>query len=291
MRATVSQFLRSRRARLRPEEAGVPGYGTRRRVPGLRREELAQLAGVSVTHYTRLEQGRGHSVSAEVLDAVAGALRLSPDEREYLANLVHPPKPEAPRGPTPVRMDLRCLAEGMTHAPALVLDRDGTILAGNDAAEALIGELTALPADRRTWSHLVFLDGPFRSLLTEPEREPLARRHAAYLRLLLSRHPHDPELAATVTSLHRASPEFRRLWAEHEVSDWSRVTTWLHHPAVGGIETAIDLMRSPGPPDQWLATFTVAPGSSSHAALRQLMADRPAGSPAGYSAAATAGPP
>ncbi|WP_212991749.1 helix-turn-helix domain-containing protein [Actinoplanes auranticolor] len=269
-RAELTGFLMSRRARLQPETVGVPRYGERRRVPGLRREELAQLAGVSVTHYTRLEQGHGRGVSAEVLDAVAGAMRLTRDEREHLTNLVHPPR----LGPGPagsaVRADLRCLIDGMDPTPAFVHGRHGDILACNDAAGRLLGDLDALPAERRTWSHLVFLEGPFRSMVAGPGWELLARRHVAYLRLGLGRYPGDPGPAGVVESLHAASADFRRLWTEHEVADWADVTCRLRHPVVGDIEIAVDVMKAIGEPDQWLVSFTTQPGSPSQDALRRL---------------------
>jgi hypothetical protein len=268
-RAELTGFLMSRRARLQPETVGVPRYGERRRVPGLRREELAQLAGVSVTHYTRLEQGHGRSVSAEVLEAVAGAMRLSRDEREHLTNLVHPPRAEPGPAEPEVRVDLMCLIDGMTHTPAFVHGRHGNILARNGTAARLLGE----PASNRgSWPQLVFLDGPFRSMLLDPGWELLARRHVAYLRLQLGRYPRDRALAGVVESLHSSSADFRRLWAEHEVADWADVTCRLRHPVVGDIEIAVDVMKATGEPDQWLVTFTTEPGSSSQEALRRLAA-------------------
>jgi hypothetical protein len=268
VRAELSAFLMSRRARLQPASVGVPHYGGRRRVPGLRREELAQLAGVSLTHYTRLEQGHGRNVSTEVVDAVARALRLNGDEREHLTNLVHPPRavPD-PGGPT-VRTDLLCLIEGMPDSPAFVHGRHGNILARNASAGALLGEADA----GYSWPHLVLIDGPLRSMLDERDRELLARRHTAYLRLCLGRYPGDPELVALTESLHAASADFRRLWAEHQVADWSSVTCRLHHPVAGDIIVAVDVMRPSGEPGQWVVTFTTEPGSPSQAALRGLVA-------------------
>ncbi|MFC5003192.1 helix-turn-helix domain-containing protein [Dactylosporangium cerinum] len=264
LRVELTGFLTSRRGRLQPEHVGVTRFGERRRVPGLRREELAQVAGVSVTHYTRLEQGHAGSVSAEVLDAVAGALRLTGDEREHLGNLVHPPRP-GPDKPA-ARTDLRCLIEGMDHTPAFVHGRHGNILAWNDSAARLLGDL---PADRRSWPHLVFLDGPFRSMVHDADWVRLARQHTAYLRLCLGRYPGSPEVAAVVASLRAASADFERFWAEHLVADWPSVSCRLRHPGLGEIEVAVDVVRSSGAPDQWLVTFTTEPGSPSHQALRR----------------------
>lgn len=161
--------------------------------------------------------------------------------------------------------------------PAFAHGRHGNILAWNDAAGRLLGDLDALPPDRRSWPHLLVLDGPFRSLLDDATWEPVARQFAAYLRLCLGRYPHDRSVAAVIGSLRAASPGFDRLWAEHHVADWPGVTCRLRHPTAGDIEIAIDVMRSSGEPDQWLVTFTTEPGSPSRAALRSLAADHPAG--------------
>ncbi len=269
-RTELTGFLMSRRARLQPESVGVHRYGERRRVPGLRREELAQLAGVSVTHYTRLEQGHGRSVSTEVLDAVAGALRLTSDEREHLTNLIHPPR--FGRGPAEpeVRADLRCLIEGMAHAPAFVHGRHGNILAWNESAGRLLGDLDTLAPAQRSWPHLVLLDGPFRWMIGDAEWEPLARQQVAYLRLCLGRYPHDPEVIALIESLHSSSADVRRLWAEHEVANWVGIACRLRHPTAGDIEIVIDVMKPSGEPDQWLVTFATEPGSPSQEAVRRL---------------------
>lgn len=271
-RTELTGFLKSRRARLQPESVGVPRYGERRRVPGLRREELAQLAGVSLTHYTRLEQGHGGNVSTEVLSAVARALQLTDDEREHLTNLIHPPRLDRGPGEPKVRTDLLCLIEGMGHVPAFVHGRHGNILAWNGAAGGLLGDLDTLPPAQRSWPHLVLLDGPFRSMIDEPDRAPLARQHVAYLRLCLGRYPHDPEVVAVIESLHASSADFRRLWAEHQVADWANVTCRLRHPTTGDIEIAIDVMKLSGEADRWLVTFATEPGSLSQEALRRLAA-------------------
>jgi hypothetical protein len=207
-----------------------------------------------------------------VLDAVADAMRLTRDEREHLTNLVHPSRVGPGPAGSAVRTDLRCLIDGMGPTPAFVHGRHGDILARNDAAGRLLGDLDALPAGRRTWSHLVFLEGPFRSMVVGPGWELLARRHVAYLRLGLSRYPGDPGPAGVVESLHAASADFRRLWAEHEVADWADVTCRLRHPVAGDIEIAVDVMKAIGEPDQWLVSFTTQPGSPAQEALRRLAA-------------------
>ncbi|MEU3878174.1 helix-turn-helix transcriptional regulator, partial [Streptomyces sp. NPDC029704] len=183
-RAELGEFLRSRRARLRPEELGLPDYGGQRRVPGLRREELARLAGVSVDHYVRLEQGRTLHFSEAVLDAVARALRLSAVEREHLYRLARPWS-EADRadGPPPsqqVRPGLRRLLESASDVPAYVVGRNTDVLAWNRLAAALITDFGALPPRQRNLARLVFLDEGMRSLYADWRGK--ASDVAAYLR-------------------------------------------------------------------------------------------------------------
>lgn len=157
--ATLGEFLRSRRARLRPEDVGMQPLPTRRRVPGLRREELAQLAGVSVDYYVRLEQGRGSHVSDAVLDAVANALRLADDERAHLRDLARPRRAaRRPAPPRQVRPQLRQLLTAMSDVPAFVVGRRTDVLAWNALGAALIADFPALPPRERNFARLVLLD-------------------------------------------------------------------------------------------------------------------------------------
>lgn len=267
----LRDFLTSRRARLRPEDVGLTDYGDRRRVPGLRREELAQLAGVSVTHYTRLEQGQVRNISTDVLDAVATALRLNAYEREYLGNLVRPPAP-SPAPDTEVRPDLQRLMASIPDVPAHVSGRYGDLLAWNPMTALLIFDPVTFEPPRRTWPHIIFLHEPFRRLLDGADWERLARQDVAYLRLCWSRNPGDPVLGELLAELETQSEEFRRIWAEHEVADWSSAIYTFRHPEVGPIELSIELMQSSGDREQWFVTYAVEPDSSSQAALRRLRA-------------------
>lgn len=169
-RAELSEFLRTRRARLKPQDVGLPDFGRHRRVPGLRREELAQLAGVSVAYYTRLEQGNGRNVSAEVLDAIARALRLTDAEHAHLTHLAKPKqhkKKRASRGQQQVRVALSQLLDTLDGVPAYIGGPRSEILAWNRMAAALFGDWSELPPRERNWARLVFLNPAYRDLFLE----------------------------------------------------------------------------------------------------------------------------
>lgn len=269
VRSELSEFLKSRRARLTPEEMGLPGHGGQRRVRGLRREELALLAGVSVAHYTRLEQGNSENVSPKVIDAIARTLRLNEDERAYLHRLAHPPqvRHEAPR--VRVREGLQRVLDSMEHNPVFVLGHHTDIVAWNRAAAALV-DLAAFPPERRTWSHQVFLNEEYRLMLGAGWR-PFAGEHVAYLRVLLARNPEDPRLTAHVRAMRDVSDEFRRLWDEHDVATWSHRDYRFVHPVAGELELFGETMLLPGDPDlSELELLVAEPGSRSEAALRYL---------------------
>ena len=205
-RTELSEFLRSRRARLSPDDVGLPQYGRTRRVPGLRREELAQLAGVSVAYYTRLEQGNGRNVSAEVLDSIARALRLDDAERAHLRNLAHckPDKKKPPR--SQVRPALRNLLDGV-GVPAYIGGRRSDIHAWNPMAAALFGDWGELPARERNWARLIFLRPSYQDLFVDWQSK--AADVVAFLRKDAGCYPNDPELAALVGELSLKSEHFR----------------------------------------------------------------------------------
>ncbi|WP_433216027.1 helix-turn-helix domain-containing protein [Microtetraspora malaysiensis] len=269
----LNEFLKSRRARLRPDDVGLPyrGNGTRR-VRGLRREELALLAGVSVTHYTRLEQGRGQNVSAEVLDAIAGALRLSGDERAYLHALARPARGSQEVTSAPIRPGLRRLLDSLVLTPALVLGRHANVVGWNTPAAAVFADFAALPEERRTIGHLIFLDEEIRRMHGEGWTR-LAREHVAQLRVLAVRHPKSPQVMAQVDAICRESPEFRRLWHEHHVAVATHRDYVLDHPVVGELRLSAELVALPGDPElQGMDLFAAEPGSESEDKLRRLVA-------------------
>ncbi|MGW0625947.1 helix-turn-helix domain-containing protein [Streptomyces sp. NPDC002758] len=269
-RAELSEFLRSRRARLKPEDVGLPDFGRHRRVPGLRREELAQLAGVSVAYYTRLEQGNGRNVSAEVLDSIARALRLTDAEHAHLTHLAKPKQhKKKPAGRTQqVRGALRQLLDTMDGVPAYVTGRRSEILAWNRMAVALFGDWGELPVTERNWARLVFLRPDYRDLFVEWEQKAIDI--VCSLRMDAGCYPDDPRLSAIVGELSVKSADFRRLWATHDVKEKSYGVKRLHHPLVGELSLNYETLKVADDSDQSLIVYHAEPGSPSADALRLL---------------------
>ncbi|MFI1726558.1 helix-turn-helix transcriptional regulator [Streptomyces sp. NPDC020489] len=269
-RAELSEFLRTRRARLKPEDVGLPDFGRHRRVPGLRREELAQLAGVSVAYYTRLEQGNGQNVSAEVLDAIARALRLTDAEHAHLTHLAKPKQLKRKTGgrPQQVRGSLLQLLDTMEGCPAYISGRRSDILAWNRMAAAVFGDWAQLPPQERNWARLVFLRPEYRELFVEWDQK--ATDMVSFLRMDAGCHPDDPRLSALVGELSVKSEEFRRLWATHDVKEKGYGVKRLHHPLVGDLTLHFESFRLPDESEQMLITYHAEPGSPSAEALRLL---------------------
>ncbi|MFG3346639.1 helix-turn-helix transcriptional regulator [Streptomyces sp. NPDC048018] len=271
--AELSEFLRTRRARLKPQDVGLPEFGRHRRVPGLRREELAQLAGVSVAYYTRLEQGNGKNVSTEVLDSIARALRLSDTERAHLTHLAKPTVKKRQRAaisrPQKVRPGLVHLLDSMEGVPAFVLGRRGDILAWNRMARALLGDFAAWEPRERNMARMVFLDPNARDLYVDWECK--ATEVVSVLRLYAGMYPDDQELLSLVGELSVRSEEFRSLWAAHTVTDKGHGTKRMRHPLVGEMTLAYESFKVPGDdPDLMLVTYHAEPDSPAADALRLL---------------------
>jgi transcriptional regulator with XRE-family HTH domain len=269
-RAELSEFLRTRRARLKPEDVGLPDYGRQRRVPGLRREELAQLAGVSVAYYTRLEQGNGRNVSAEVLDSIARALRLNDAEHSHLIHLAKPKQhKKRPAARTQqVRGALGQLLDSMEGVPAYVVGRRSDVLAWNRMAAALFGDWGELPERERNWARMVFLKPEYRDLFVDWEQK--ASDVVGHLRLDAGCHPDDPRLSALVGELSVKSEDFRRLWARHDVKEKTYGVKLMRHPLVGELTLSFETFRLGDDPEQSLITYHAEPGSPSADALRLL---------------------
>jgi len=270
--APMAEFLRSARSRLTPQEAGVDDLGLgRRRVSGLRREELARLAGVSVDYYTRLEQGRSRSASTEVLDALATALRLDDAERSHLHTLARS-RPAKRRRPRPQRVHPATwdLLETLQQSgrPAFVLGRRLDVLAHNQLAGRLITDFRALPAAERNQARFVFLDPHARELYRDWAR--VAADTAAMLRLDAGRHPDDPALSALVGELSIRSEEFRRFWSDNKVHRRTTGTKDYHHPLVGDLTVTYQALTPGDDPDQILFVYGTEPGSPSETSLRLL---------------------
>lgn len=282
--AELSEFLRTRRARLQPQDVGLTAYGTRRRVPGLRREELAQLAGVSITYYTRLEQGQSRNVSDEVLDAIARALRLDGDEHAHLRNLARPDrsgrsgrsaKGRAAEGFERTRPAVRQLIGAMADVPAVAVGRRNEVLAWNPLGHALLAghlDLAApdRPADRPNLSRQLFLDPRTRELY--PHWETEARAQVAFLRLAAGRHQEDKQLAELIGELSMKSTEFAALWSRHPVHDCLFGSKEFWHPVVGELTLDFEALPLPEASGHRMLLFSAAPGSSAEAGLRLLAA-------------------
>jgi transcriptional regulator with XRE-family HTH domain len=275
-RSALGEFLQARRAQLSPDDLGLPRYGERRRVPGLRREELALLAGVSAGYYTRIEQGQSPNASPEVLDAIATAMRLTTAEREHLHTLSSTAGRRARRSAPPEEhapADLHTLLAAMGDVPALVLGRRNDVLAWNRAGHALLaGHLDFAspgdPDDRPNMTRLVFLDAHTRALYRDWPAK--ARAVIGNLRIMTARDPGDAGLAALVGELAIESADFARRWAEHTVEPCGRDVYELEHPLVGDLTITQQTLRVAQEPHQSLVTITAEPGSASAAALSML---------------------
>ena len=231
-------------------------------MPGLRREEVAQLAGVSVDYYVRVERGRHPHVSEAVLDALARALRLNDLERAHLFRIAHPSRARPrPLPPQRVRPGLQLLVDTLTDVPVLVLGRRLDVLASNQLARALYTDFDALPARHRNMARLIFLDEKVRTLHTDWEDG--ARGLVAALRLYAGRHPHDPALSELVGELSLRDPDFRRWWAEHDVFQRTHGTKRYRHCLVGDLVLRYESFTATDDPDQTIGIHTAEPGSPS----------------------------
>lgn len=271
-RSELADFLSTRRARIAPAVVGLTGDVARRRVPGLRREELAALAGVSVDYYTRLEQGRSRSASIDVLDALATALQLNDAERDHLHHLGRPAPAKRQSRPRPQRVHPTTLTllERLddTVTPAFVLGRRLDVLAHNRLAGALIAEFRTLPAPQRNQARFVFLDPHARELYTDWQQ--VALDTVAMLRHDAGRHPDDPKLSALIGELSINSEEFGKWWPRHDVQRRTTGTKGYHHPVVGELTVQYQALTPSGDEDQVLIVYTTEPGSASDTALRLL---------------------
>ncbi len=272
-RRRLGEFLKTRRSHLQPEDVGLATYGDRRRVPGLRREELAQLAGVSAPYYSRLEQGQSANASPEVLDALARALRLDDTERRHLHELATGARRPPTRRPAPERVTpaVRQLLATLGDVPVLVLGRRSDVLAWNAAGHALFAghlepDAPERPGRRPNMARLVFLDPHTRELYADWPAK--ARAVVATLRMASGRHLDDPGLAALVGELSVRSAEFAGWWADQRVKAGGAAVHEMRHPLVGTMTVTHQALRTEQ--DQHVVVATTEPGSPSHAAMTLL---------------------
>jgi transcriptional regulator with XRE-family HTH domain len=261
MTSELSDFLQSRRARLTPRDVDLPERG-RRRVAGLRREEVAQLAGVSTDYYVRMEQGRNVNVSDQVLDAVGRALRLDATELAHLYALARPRRRPV-HGPKPIRRSLQLMLDTFS-GPALISDYTTTVLAANALADAVFGA-DDLSRDR---ARHFFLSPAARDFY--PHWSDGAHDLVAELRVQAGRRPNDPRLTALIGELSIKSREFRDLWAKHPVRKKTYGTKAITHPVVGNLHLSYDRMMLADDGDAQLYVYTVEPGSESAERLALL---------------------
>jgi transcriptional regulator with XRE-family HTH domain len=271
-RAEVSDFLRSRRARLTPEQAGVPGYGGTRRVQGLRREEVATLAGISIDYYNRMERGGLGGVSESVLEAVAAALQLDDAERTHLydlartANASQRARRTSPR--SRVRPAIQLLLDGMTDLPAYVRNAWFDILAVNRLGAALLPDLTPDDSSTPNMAGYLFLDQRAQEFYAA--WEVVARDCVAALRIEAGRDPYNRRLTDLVGELSTRSEPFRTWWATHNVRLHNSSTKLMRHPVVGDIEVNGEALSVSADPGLTIIAYTVEPASPSSEALRVL---------------------
>lgn len=268
----IREFLTSRRARLTPDKAGLPAYGGTRRVPGLRREEVAMLAGVSVDYYNRLERGRISGASDAVLESLADALQLDEAERVHLFDLDRRSVGTSARRrsarPATIRPVVQQVLDAITDAPAWVRNARFDHLAHNQMARALYSPALADPRRPANSARFIYLDPAAQDFFVDWERA--ADDIAAMLRSEAGRHPHDQKLQDLIGELSTRSEDFRRRWAAHDVRFHRTGVKQLHHPVVGEMELSFEAMTLSSDPDLTLLVYAAAPDTPSADALRML---------------------
>jgi transcriptional regulator with XRE-family HTH domain len=271
-RAEVKAFLSSRRAKITPEQAGLHSYNRNRRVPGLRRSEVADLAGVSVEYYSQLERGNLSGVSDSVLDALARALQLDEAERAHLGDLARTAGPAARTRRKPpaqqVRPSVQRILDGMTEVPAFVHNGRLDVLAANPLAQALFAPVFADPARPVNHARFNFLNPRARDFW--PDWERAADDSVAMLRTEAGRDPYDEALIDLVGELCTRSDDFRVRWAAHDVRLHRTGLKHFHHPVVGELHLSYEVMELPADPGLSLIVFSAEAGSPDDDALKLL---------------------
>ena len=271
--AEVREFLATRRAKINPQQAGVPLYGQRRRVPGLRREEVANLAGLSVDYYTRLEKGNLRSASDSVLDSIAKALQLDDAERAHLLDLARAArdgaKPSRRRPPAPqVRPSIQWMLDSMTTSAAFVRNGRLDIVALNALCRAFYAPVLAETTQPVNLARYCFFNPTARDFY--PDWDGAADTTVSLLRTEAGRDPHNRALTDLVGELATRSDEFRTRWAAHDVRLHHTGSKQFEHPVVGGLTVSFDAMELPADPGLTLTVYAAEPGSATQEKLAML---------------------
>lgn len=274
-RSLLAMFLRSCRERVLPAAVGLPDLG-RRRTPGLRRQEVAQLAGISIDYYNRLEQARGPNPSKQVLAALARALMLTADEREYLFRVAGESPPPAARPAREVTPGTRNLLDSLPETPAYVVDAKYDVLAWNDLATYFIGDLSAVAAQDRNMIRWLFRLPDTATPWTDSEAVRFTRSMVADLRVSYAAYPGDPGIGALVSELLGTEPRFKRMWARQEVEARRPIVKRVLHPEAGPLEFECQVLRLPDA-GQRIIVYCAAPGSPTQEAFHHLATTRRAG--------------
>jgi transcriptional regulator with XRE-family HTH domain len=273
VRADIREFLTTRRERITPEQAGLRSYGNSRRVKGLRREEVATLAGISSEYYTRLERGNVTGVSESVLDGIAHALQLTDDERTHLIDLVRiasSTRPAQRRRPPQVRVrpTVQRIMDSLTLAPAFVVDRRLDILAANDLGRVLYAPIFDDPVKPPNHARFLFLDRRAGDFWRDWAQ--IADDCVALLRASAGNDPYDRQLSNLIGELSTRSDDFRVRWASHDVRGHLTGTKRFHHPEVGDIELPFESTPLPADPGKHLVIYSPEPNSPTYAAMQIL---------------------
>ena len=273
LRTEIRQFLRSRRARIAPQAAGLPLHTGTRRVEGLRREEVAVLAGISIEYYVRIERGNIAGTSERVLDALATALQLDDAERDHLFGLARRSAASGARDHSTssanVRPALQQVLDAITGAPALIRNGRHDVLAMNHLARALFAPVLADVRRPANLARFVYLH-PCEAAMFFVEHDQVARDCAAVLRMQMGRHPDDEELRALVNELHAQSEAFRQQWASQNVRLHGHGSKQIDHPVVGRLDLDFESLDLATDPDLHINVYTAPAGSSTSDKLALL---------------------
>ncbi|GAA2616215.1 helix-turn-helix transcriptional regulator [Streptomyces axinellae] len=265
----LAAFLRTRRESLHPDELGLPSRRQARRTPGLRREEVAELAGISIDYIVRLEQGRGLRPSADVLEALARALRLAPGERAYLFGLAQQRPRTTDKPATTAAPSLVRLVTDLSPLPAMLMNHRYDILAWNDEMADVLLDFGTLPLSQRNAMWLCLMHPRIREIYTDRER--VVREGIAHLRAAWAAHPEDQALTDLITEFMAGNEEFARLWAERDINANGRGHKVLRHPDAGEFTLHFEVLMPLQDPDQRLLIYRPA-DEESRAALERLCA-------------------